>query len=182
MRILVLLACALSFGLAGCAARTVDDLPDELRQSAVISMSGPGRLPPGGSYQIHPGSRVMVDDPRFDQEEVERMVRDLLVEGLAERGWRPALGGASVTLGYLVALDDPLSDDTVREMLGVDPGLAPTAGHHERGTLVVQLHRSGTNLTLWRGAVQILAEPDLPQDVRTERARRAIAALLARMQ
>jgi len=159
---------------------SIDDLPPELRTSAVISMQGPGRLPPGGTYTWHPASAVLVDDPRVDGVQVEHLVRDALVAALADRGWFPA-PGASVTLGYLVALDDPLREDTVKQVLGIDPGLVPAGGRHERGTLLVEFHRSGTNLTLWRGAVQILADLELSEDLRRQRVQRAVRALVDRL-
>lgn len=183
MRFLHQLCVSLLAGLllvACSSSRSVEDLPEELRQTAVVSISGPGSLPPGGSYSFHPGATVLATDPRYDAREIDGLVRKALVRAFADNGWFVA-PGSSVTVGYLVALDDPLHEDTVKRILGIDPGLTTTSGHHQRGTLVVELHRTGTNLTLWRGAVQILAEPDLREEVRIERVQRAVDALLARM-
>ncbi len=181
VRTLVALACV---ALLPCACTTTaDDLPPEMRAVSVVSSRGPGApLARSGRFVWGSGSRVIADPETYDAAAIEDIIRTELLCNMEDLGWS-MVGSAAVgvEVRYVVATDRDLDDAALQREFGMSPGLPSAGSAHGKGTLVVELRRPGAPQALWRGAAQILADPDLPADVRRERIRRGIDSLMSRV-
>ena len=167
----------------GCAADSVADLPPELQAASVVSSRGPGPgLGPSGQWSFMPDSRILASPDRDDAAWVESSVQNALITEMEARGWAPtSASGVELQLGYLIAVDDELTDAAIQETFGMTPGLPVGNNRYGKGTLVVELRRGGSPQALWRGSVQILADPTLSKPLRLERIRNGVASLMRRL-
>jgi hypothetical protein len=129
-----------------------------------------------------PGSGLLVPSGELDSQFIENTLRDALVDNMADRGWSlTGASGAEVQLGFLVATDRVLDDAAIRSRFGMNPGLASEGTRYGKGTLIVELRRPGSPQALWRGSIQIIAEPTLSADLRRQRIRQGVASVLRSM-
>jgi hypothetical protein len=166
--------------LSACVAKNIDDLSLELRTASVVSMRGPGApLAPTGRWAWMAGSRMLIESEALDPIWVENEVKSALISAMEDKGWSLAgSGGVAVELGYMVASDRELDDAELASTYGLSPGLSGANTRYGKGTLVVELRRPGTRMALWRGSVQIIADPTLPKDVRRQRILNGVYSVL----
>lgn len=156
-------------------------LPKELLQSAVVSTNAPGFNPQPGTY-IQWRGNIMVHAPENTPADPESLafIREQIEAQLLAKGYRLAAAGqpADYTLKGLLVLGNDLNEKELRDILGFDPGLVASGTTYQTGSLLLMLTNGSTGETEWRSAVEILAAPDLPVDVRQQRLRYGVASLL----
>lgn len=168
----------------GCSSATsIEDLPPELQAASVVSTRGPGApLASSGRWSFLPGSRIVADPQNRDAPWVEQQVRNALIDSLSGKNWTlDGIGGSEMQLGYMIAVDDEMDDAALAATFGLSPGLAADSGRYSKGTLVVELRRPGVPMPLWRGSIQILADPTLSRDLRIQRIQNGVASIVSRM-
>lgn len=156
-------------------------LPKELLQSAVVSTNSPGFNPqPGTHIQWH--GNIMVHAPENTPADPESLlfIREQIESQLQAKGYRVTAAGqpADYALKGLIVLGSDLSEKELRDILGFDPGLVASGTTYQTGSLLLMLLNASTGEAEWRSAVEILAAPDLPDDIRQQRLRYGIASLL----
>ena len=137
---------------------------------------------PSGRWAFLPDSRIVAKPGSTEAAWVEQQVKDALIAGMSEHGWAlSGSTGAQVQLGYLIAVEDELDDAAIAATFGLSPGLPTDNSRYGKGTLIVELRRPGAPMALWRGSIQILADPSLSKDLRTQRIRNGVASVLRSM-
>ncbi len=179
----IVLASLMLLSVVGCSATNLNDLPPELRTASVVSTRGPGApLGPKGRWAWMPGSKALLTSMQEDARWIEQELKQALIRGMDERGWR--LGGSGAVgaeLGFLVTTDRELSDASIASTFGLNPGLAGANTRYGKGTLIVELRRPGSPQALWRGAVQLIADPTQPKKIRQQRIQSGVQSVLRRL-
>jgi hypothetical protein len=166
--------------LPAVACSAVDgyhDLPPELREASVVSVHQ-SRVPDRGSWSWLANSEVEVD-AGVDSDAIERLIRSELEAGLLQRGFQRQGTGGELGIGFVIATGAAIDDRGLDRRYGIErSGGAAPAASHERGALVVDVVDRRLGRPVWRGSVMALTDPSLPEPVRRERIRRAVALLL----
>jgi hypothetical protein len=176
MRTTIALCLALSFAGPGCQS---DHEPEAVRDMAVVSLRN-GELASNPVWSWARNSSVDVSASELDAGKVERMIRTAVEQGLAAHGWRRGVPG-DYRIAYVAALESPLDGASVSLMFGMDPGIATEfdGQTYARGTLILDVTRNGMSAPVWRGAVQMRADPGLSNKIRQQRIGRAVDLLLS---
>jgi hypothetical protein len=122
----------------------------------------------------------MLNDPAVNKGRVELMIRNAIEDSMRDRGWmRGGSTSSDVQLGYVAALSTDMDDAAIVRQFGVSPGLPSAGTPYGKGTLIIILRKPGLSPAVWRGAAQILADLELPDDVREARIRNVVRLLLS---
>ncbi len=136
-----------------------------------------------------PDERVAVGDPRIDDAELEKRVRERVNHELADKGYtHQASGAPDFWVAYHASLRRRLDARAMNANYGPDPTRGwhpdhdePQPGEYEAGTLVLDVIAPDGATLLWRGRVQTRVDPGRDSDeVRRERLDRAVKGVLAR--
>ena len=173
--------------IAGCGSGRHDafwDLPPELRQSETVCVFSPhARIPRTGTYAWLTDSLGSLGDPRFNSDDGNFMLQDSIQKALEAKGYTldsPKL--SDLLVGYYVAVDHPVDDETLNHRYGFGAGWTPGSGsarNYKRGTLIIDIVQNRTRRPLWRGALQANVDPELSDEVRKQRLDLAAAQLLS---
>ncbi len=180
-RVSWLAAVTLMLATVGCGATSYDDLSTQLKQVSVAGVNGPGSpIPSQGTFAWMRGSGVIDSGKLPDARAVESLLRRAVEDAMRARGWTPSGSSRSdVQLGFVAALDADMSDVDIMRRFGVNPGMTGLNSTHGKGSLAMVIFKSDTTALVWRGAAQILAEPDLPFDVRRARITNTVNQLVS---
>jgi hypothetical protein len=135
-----------------------------------------------------PDERVAVGDPRIDDAELERAVRQAVDRELTAKGYTPdSSGKPDFWVAYHASLRRRLDVRAMNSSYGPDPTRAwhpehdePQPGEYEAGTLVIDVIAPDGATLLWRGRVQTRIDPGRESDeVRRERLDNAVQGTLA---
>ncbi len=174
--------------LAGCTTNSdpFSDYPDEIKRFAVISLPAPGfSLLPTDSFALHPNlaSSSLGQDGSMPGD--RRLLEDSIEQSFRARGlnFYPYVSARSdFWVVYVIVLDDSSGDDQILRTYGMMPGfVTDTTTSYEKGTLIVDLVDSASQRQVWRGSVQGLVAPDLPEEVRRLRLQSAIDQMLSNL-
>ncbi len=141
------------------------------------------------SFAWLPNERVAAGDPRIDDAELEKRVRERVNRELTEKGYTHQSSGApDFWVAYHASLRRRLDARAMNANYGPDPTRAwhpdhdePQPGEYEAGTLVLDVIAPDGATLLWRGRVQTRVDPGRDSDeVRLERLDRAVEGVLAR--
>ena len=171
----------LLFLLTACATSSE---PDDAAPAALAVVRNPRfPLPPAATYELVAGTLELPDDPKFDAQQINGMVRAALMVGLDRRGYRPAQSGtAQLRVGYAVVHGDVLDDSQLTRIFGVSPGWrAPAGESYAKGTIIVLVTDGSGRHAIWQGAVQGQVHRELSDKARRERIGRAVERLLDRL-
>ena len=161
------LACLLFAAIAGCA-KPAPKFDYEWDSDANEDFAGLR------TFAWIPEERVSVDDPRIDDAQLEKRVREGVDRQLVAKGYRPhrAAGAPDFWVAYHASLRRRLD---VRAIDSLYPGRANTGGEYEAGTLVIDVVAPDGATLMWRGRVQTRIDPERDSDA--VRAQRLDAAL-----
>ena len=169
--------------LSGCDTTSKpNDMPRELRQSSVVSTSTPDFAPQAGAtlawksdlrVKLSPGVNGDPGMVAFIKSEVDRQLQ---AKGY---GFAPADITPTFHLEGVLIMGDELNETQLRDALGFDPGLVGKDTTYEKGSLLLFLIDPVSLQTKWLAVVQVFAAPDLPADVRQERARFGVGQLMS---
>ncbi len=174
--------------LGGCSSSQNQSLysgyPDEVARFSVVSTSMPGFVLPGNSsFGWH---AELANRPSSESQRL-REARTLIEEGLEitlrKNGHRvsPWPGArADYWVAYRVVLDSQVSSNSMVMEFGMAPGFVSDQSRvYDKGTLIIDLVDVRANRTVWRGSVEGLVTPDMPQDLRKLRLQAAIDQMLS---
>jgi hypothetical protein len=169
---------------AGCAgesrARSVDELPPELRQSVIISTREPGaRIPESGTFAVDLRAARLESQSGPDAMRTHALIRNALEDAFGRRGFRPGFADtADLVVRYVAAMEADLDDEQIRNIYCMSPGLSGLG--HEKGTLILEVAHGQGGRPVWRGAVQARIDLTLEEEVRAQRVTHAVEALVDR--
>lgn len=102
-----------------------------------------------------------------------------IIENLEAQGYQyVASGQTDFEVGYLVALEQDLSDDTINEKFGVSPGLHVT-DNLEKGSFLIYIEDKESLQRIWRGAVQGFVQEEFTPVEREQRVVNVINMVLS---
>lgn len=102
-----------------------------------------------------------------------------LIDNLQAHGFSRAvaLQKPDFYVGFGVALEADLSDQTINEKFGVTPGLPKHEGL-DKGSILIYIEDVQTGKKVWRGTAQGFAHQDLDKKQREIRAKNVVAAVM----
>ncbi|HEX4940753.1 MAG TPA: hypothetical protein VFX11_18910 [Candidatus Kapabacteria bacterium] len=175
--------CASILVFTGCDTTSKpDSMPRELRQSSVVSTSTPDFAPaPGATLAWKSDLRVKLSPGVHNDPAMVAFIKAEVDRQLQAKGYGFAPAGTTPTfqLEAVLIMGDELNETQLREALGFDPGLVGKDTTYEKGSMLLFLIDPASLQTEWLAVVQVFAAPDLPQDVRQERARFGIGQLMS---
>jgi hypothetical protein len=161
--------------------RTADDLPEQLRDTALVTVGDMKQaVPDGGVYGWSPGLAAIYGDTPVSEAHLARLIQDAIRDRLAEKGYSIGDTNTDLIVGYALVMENAVSDAAISQLSGLQPGLVGS-NSYEKGTLIIDITSASRRRSIWRGAVQANVDFDLPDDVRQERLSRAVAMLLAEL-
>jgi hypothetical protein len=176
MRTSAALGLALLFVVSGCQS---DLEPEAVREMSVVSLRN-GQIAANPTWSWARNSTVNVGTTELDARAFDRLIRTAVERNLAARGWAMAVPG-DYRIAFVAAIENPLDGASVSQMFGMDPGIATEfdGQSYARGTLILDVARNGMAAPVWRGAVQVRADPELSDKIRQQRVQRAVDLLLS---
>ena len=173
--------------LTGCTSSTSNNplsaYPDDISRFAIVSISAPGfKLLATDSFAFHPNLSSTGLNKQAALPEARQLIEASIEQSFTDRGldFNPYVRASSdFWVAYEIVLDETLGDDEVMQKYGMMAGFisSPTT-RYEKGSLIVDLVDASSQRAVWRGSVQGLVAPDLPQEVRRLRLQSAIDQML----
>jgi hypothetical protein len=166
------------------APESVNDLPEDFRESVYFSVYNPNRrIPTSGTFAwLSDGIRIYADH-RLDSTRFRQLLRQSVEHTLMKKGFMPAYSGPNTLLvGCVAALEEALNDLEINNFYGFKTGWSPGGGapqKYEKGMLILDIMDGRTGMPLYRGSVRANVDLGLPEKVRKERLDLAIAQLLS---
>jgi len=98
-----------------------------------------------------------------------QMYANTIIENAEAQGYQYAPSGHSdFEIGYLIALEQDVSDETINNKFGVSPGLHAT-DNLEKGSFLIYIEDKESAQRIWRGAVQGFVQEDFTVSEREQR-------------
>lgn len=167
------------------ACTVTDDKPPQpkitAKTSVVSSFFSAKRYMAGQRFAWMPGAERYFDDPRVKDQTIKPMLEKSIQQTLINSGYHymPDPQRADFLVGYLVALESELDDQTIAKLYGNTPGLPlQSTEDYEKGTLIVDIVDGVTRQSVWRGALQAAVTFDVEHSVRQQRVTAAVETLL----
>lgn len=181
----ILMIILTTFGCSLLGPKSLRDLPEELRQSSIISISNSKiDVPSSGSFAFMIEASRFYDDPRIDGARLNAMLQSAIEKEMIRKGYRLGMrGNCDLMVGYVVALESTLDDNAISSSYGFNTGWSVdeiNPKKYEKGTLIVDIFDARTKKPIWRGAMQAYVGFDLSEKIRRKRINMAISMLLAR--
>ena len=175
--------------LLGCAQqpstpKTVDHSANIGRTSSVI-VAEPGLVvAQHSSFAWLPNTSLVKNDAPFDVQTIQGMIKDAIKVSLSAKGYQfiPSDQQSDFLVTFTVALESGASDQTLTKKYGLTPGLrtqGDTTGM-EKGTIIIDIVQIGSKRSLWRGALQGLAQLELDDTTRRKRINAVVDDLLSK--
>lgn len=167
------------------ACTVTDEMPPQpkitAKTSVVSSFFSAKRYIAGQRFAWMPGAERYYDDPRVKDQTIKPMLENAIQQTLINSGYQYIQDPqwADFLVGYLVALESELDDQTIAKLYGNTPGLPlQSTEDYEKGTLVVDIVDGLTKQSVWRGALQAAVTFDVEHSVRQQRVTAAVETLL----
>lgn len=140
----------------------------------------PITYPQGSVFALDPKHLKHVSIKAEQQKAVYKLYENAIISDLNNHGYHLAADQrqAKFHVGFLVALEEDLSDKKISEKFGVMPGL-PTKGDQEKGSLLIYVEDVATGQRVWRSTVQGFVRTDLSNSERDVRSKQVIETALA---
>ena len=151
------------------------------KTSVVSSFFSAKRYMAGQRFAWMPGAERYFDDPRVKDQTIKPVLESAIQQTLINSGYQYMQDPqrADFLVGYLVALESELDDQTIAKLYGNTPGLPlQSTGDYEKGTLIVDIVDGVTRQSVWRGALQAAVTFDVEHSVRQQRVTAAVETLL----
>ncbi len=139
----------------------------------------------GGSYSWASGTGGVAGNLQLSRNAgVDVLIREVIDEELAARGWRHVESGGDVDVAYVAALERELDVQEVNDLFRYRGRMWTVTNvevrAYERGTLIIDLSDPEADEPLWRGAAEAELHRD-DRDYRERRLREAVQAILAEL-
>lgn len=146
----------------------------QLSRAAIVS-SGSPRLDPTQPSSISWDGRIKVGGIADEQQAVElaEQIRGILQRQIRAKGYSLLSMAGDFQLEVALVRESPSQTGATLQTTGIDAGLSADAA---TGTLVLALRQG--RVQRWRGAVQIVAMPELTDNERYQRIQTAVGQLL----
>ena len=148
------------------------------------------------SYDWLPSPNIKSGDPKIQYGSLtEALVKTLVEEQLARKDYVRDAGQPDFLVTYHVAVEDKVSVTYINELYGYGPGWGTgyrrNIRHHgypgtvamvseyQQGTLLLDVVKADNKQLIWRGTATDEVYPELDQDTRERRLRKAVQKILA---
>jgi hypothetical protein len=149
------------------------------------------------SYDWLPPPKIKSGDPKIQYGSLaEARVKRLVEEQLAGKGYVRDAGQPDFLLTCHVAVEDKVSVTYTNELYGYGPGwgtgyrrnishygypgTAAMVSEYQQGTLLLDVVKADNKQLIWRGTATAEVYPELGQEAREKRLRKAVQKILAR--
>lgn len=159
---------------------------DEKSPTAIISVSNPDiKVLNSKNFSWSAKSRYVYDDERLEGFPLKKNFEDDIKSKLISSGFifKENSQNPSLLVGYVIALESALSDLDINNLYGINPGfinkdIEKGGKNYEKGTMIIDIIEAQTNILVWRGAMQGMAEFGITDEKRKIRLKAAVDRLL----
>ena len=154
---------------------------------AVISVSNPEiKVLSSNVFSWSDKSRYVYDDERLGGFPLKDKFQSDIKDKLTANGYifSDNENKASMVVGYVIALESSLNDMDINSLYGINPGYinkdnTKLGNDYEKGTIIIDILEARTQRSIWRGAIQGMAEFGIPDSERETRLKSAVDTLLS---
>ncbi|MGI9534408.1 MAG: DUF4136 domain-containing protein [Thermodesulfobacteriota bacterium] len=151
---------------------------------SVVSVSNPDiKVLSSKKFTWSPKSIYVYEDERFRGFPLKEVFEKDIREKLTNNGFTyvASVEDVAILVGYVLALESALSDMDINNLYEINPGFVPgnyDEDKYEKGTVIIDIIESRTNRMVWRGALQGLANFDVPEKERKKNIKGVVELLL----
>lgn len=165
----------------------VNNVSAEQNPYAVISVSNPAiKVLSSNVFSWSEKSRYIYNDERLGGFPLKEKFQNDIKDKLTADGYifSDNENKASMVIGYVVALESSLNDMDINSLYGINPGYinkdkTKSGNEYEKGTIIIDILEARTFRSIWRGAIQGMAEFGIPDKEREKRLKTAVDRLLS---
>ncbi|MGK0441537.1 MAG: hypothetical protein ACJA0N_001336 [Pseudohongiellaceae bacterium] len=173
----------LSIVISGCQQTTdFNQLPRELKIHTTVSNTS-GNFHPSKSDNFHWLEPIQLYPASLEHVNSQiPLITHELNQQLQHKGYQLS-NMAQASRFYLrgaIVYGNELHDKKLQQIFGIEPGLGSDDDNYPRGSLLLAITKP-SGLTVWRGAMQIFAEPTLADEIKKQRISLAIASMLSNL-
>lgn len=173
--------------LLGLILSYVNDVSAEPNPYAVISVSNPEiKVLSSNIFSWSDKSRYVYDDDRLGGFPLKEKFQSDIKIKLSSNGYvfSENKDNASMVIGYVIALESSLNDMDINSLYGINPGYinkdkTKQGNEYEKGTIIIDILEARTYRSIWRGAIQGMAEFGISDAERETRLKSAVDRLLS---
>ena len=154
---------------------------------AVISVSNPEiKVLSSNIFSWSDKSRYVYEDERLGgfplKDKFQQDIKNKLTEN--DYVFSDSEDNASMVIGYVIALESSLNDMDINSLYGINPGYinkdkSKLGNRYEKGTIIIDILEARTLRSIWRGAIQGMAEFGISVKDREARLKSAVDTLLS---
>ncbi len=154
---------------------------------AVLSVSNPEiKVLSSNIFSWSDRSRYVYDDERLGGFPLKEKFQTDIKTKLSSNGYvfSDSKDNASMVIGYVIALESSLNDMDINSLYGINPGYInknknKLGNEYEKGTIIIDILEARTYRSIWRGAIQGMAEFGISDKERERRLKSAVDRLLS---
>lgn len=172
--------------LLGLILIYINNVSAEQNPYAVISVSNPEiKVLSSNVFSWSDKSRYVYNDERLGGFPLKEKFQSDIKDKLTANGYffSDNENKASMVVGYVIALESSLNDMDINSLYGINPGYinkdkAKSGNEYEKGTIIIDILEARTSRSIWRGAIQGMAEFGITDAERESRLKSAVDRLL----
>ncbi|MEH6583244.1 MAG: hypothetical protein V7754_14980 [Halioglobus sp.] len=156
--------------------------PDPLSQSSAVSVAMPEFVTSADTTLRWRSDVVWVDDPEGKYERRADLLQQILKSEFELKGYQFVGPEDDATYDVLAVavLGDLQDQEEIEKTFRLYPSLASNPSGYTKGNLLVAIAPAGTDLIVWRGAIEVFSDPGMqPLTVRQQRMEWAAQQLLS---
>jgi hypothetical protein len=162
-----------ALALAACSTgSSAPPQPNPLSQTSAVSVAMPGFSTSSETTLRWRSDLIWVDDPEGRYERRANMLQQILQAEFERKGYEftAPTGDATYDVVAVAVLGDLQGHEEIAKTFRLYPSLAANPAGYSRGNLLVALAYTGTDIIVWRGAIEVFADPEMqPLEVRQQR-------------
>lgn len=171
-----------------CSCQTASKAPeDKSRHLDMVSISDKSYvMSPPQIFSWKPGGSHFIPNKKIKTDSIKPVIESVIVDTLQNKGYKFAqdVGRAQLQISYYAALEEQMNSDEITRRFGVMPGFRgknPDNSQYGKGAIIIDIRDAKLDKSIWRGAIQGLAEFKLSQQERHERIDKAIRQLMTQL-
>lgn len=153
---------------------------------AILSVSNPEiKVLSSNIFSWSAKSRYVYDDARLEGFPIKDKFQEDIKSKLVQNGYEFSDNeeNASMVIGYVIALESSLNDMDINSLYGINPGYinkdkSKLGNQYEKGTIIIDILEARTLRSIWRGAIQGMAEFGISENERETRLKSTVDTLL----
>jgi hypothetical protein len=158
-----LLALAVSSVLVACASSPPLQTPAPLSRASAVAVAMPGFVTSADTVLRWSSDLIWVDDPEGRYERRADMLQLALQSEFERKGYAFVDSGQPANYEVLAValLGDIEGHKEVEETFRMYPSLGSNPQGYKRGNVLVALAVAGTDIIVWRGALEVFTDPGM---------------------